>query len=119
MPGKGGRGVPLSNAARSQGPTFTTLVRCIPRSRVLLDAVVNGVFFLISLSGSSSLVHGNAPGFCILPLYTDLFIGSHSVWVEGLGQGVQPAAHRPHTAQDGHECGPTRNRKLKHDEFFV
>ena len=27
-------------------------------------------------------------------------------------RSVQPAAHGPHAAQDGYECGPTQNRKF-------
>ena len=27
-------------------------------------------------------------------------------------RGVQPAAHGPHAAQDGYECGPTQNHKF-------
>ena len=36
-------------------------------------------------------------------------------------RGVQPVAHRPHEAQDGIECGPTRNRKFTYNimRFFL
>ena len=31
---------------------------------------------------------------------------------EKICRDVQPAAHGPHAAQDGYECGPTRNCKF-------
>ena len=37
------------------------------------------------------------------------------------GRGVQPVVHRPHTAQDGCEYGPTQNHKFTSNimRFFV
>ena len=52
-----------------QSMSFTSLVRFIPRYFILLDAIVNGIVSLISLSDSSLLVYRNATDFCILILY--------------------------------------------------
>lgn len=59
----------------------------IPRCLSLFGAVENGiVFFILFLSATSSIVYGNAMGFCILILCPvtlwDSFISSRSFLVE-------------------------------------
>lgn len=59
---------------------FTSLVIFIPRYFILLDAIVNGIVFLIMFVDYSLLVYGNATSFCVLIFYPvillNLFIGS-------------------------------------------
>ena len=56
---------------------------------ILLDAIINGIVFLLSLSDCSLLVYGKATFFCILILYLatllNSFISSNSFWLETIG----------------------------------
>ena len=45
--------------------SLISLVRFIPRLFTLFDAIVHGIAFLISLSGSTLLMYRNATDFCI------------------------------------------------------
>ena len=49
--------------------SFTSLVRFIPRYFIFLVAILNGMFFLISVSAVSLLVYRNAFDFWVLTLY--------------------------------------------------
>ena len=69
----------------------STSVSCpwlIPKYFIVCDATVNGIVFVISLSGFSLFTYGNAMESCVLPLYsaTSLksFIGSNSFLVKSL-----------------------------------
>ena len=69
--------------------SFTSSVKFIPSYFILLDAIINGIIFLISLSDISLLVYGNTTEFCILIFYPatllNLFINSNNFVVESLG----------------------------------
>ena len=73
----------------SEYRSFTSLVRFIPRYFIFLVAVVNGIFFLISVSDISLLVYKNAFNFWILIFYLAIFpnslIRSSSFLVETIG----------------------------------
>ena len=49
--------------------SFVSLGKFIPRYFNLFVAMVNGINYLISLSGFSLLVYRNASDFCVLVLY--------------------------------------------------
>ena len=51
---------------RSECRSFTFLVRFVPRYSILLEEIVNGIVFLISLCVSSLLAYKNATDFWIL-----------------------------------------------------
>ena len=51
---------------------FTSLVRFIPKYFILLDAIINGILFLISFFFDSLLLFRNITGFYILILSTTL-----------------------------------------------
>ena len=53
----------------SEYRSFVSLGRFTPRYFILLDAMVNGIGSLISLSALSLLVYRNAVNFCVLILY--------------------------------------------------
>uniref|UniRef100_A0A8W4FGY5 Uncharacterized protein n=1 Tax=Sus scrofa TaxID=9823 RepID=A0A8W4FGY5_PIG len=63
--------------------------RFTPRYFILLDAIVNGIASLISLSDLSLLVYRNAIDFCVLILYPatlpNSWMSSNSFLVESLG----------------------------------
>ena len=48
---------------------FVSLGKFIPRYLILFVEMVNGIYFLVSLSDFSLLVYRNASDFCILILY--------------------------------------------------
>ena len=48
---------------------FTSLVKFIPRHFILFDVILNGIYFLLSLSGSSLLVYKKVTDFCALILH--------------------------------------------------
>ena len=62
--------------------SFTSLIKFILRYFILSDAIVNGIVFLISLSGSLLSVYRDTTDFCILILYPatlmNSFISSNS-----------------------------------------
>ena len=74
----------LQGCVVSEYRSFTSLVRFIPRYFIFLVAIVNGIFFLISVSDISLLVYENAFYFSMLTLYSailpDLFIRSSRFW---------------------------------------
>ena len=53
----------------SEYRSFVSLGRFTPRYFILLDAMVNGIASLISLSALSLLVYRNAVNFCVLIFY--------------------------------------------------
>ena len=53
----------------SEYRSFDSLSRFTPRYFILLDAMVNGIAFLISFSALSLLVYRSAVDFCVLILY--------------------------------------------------
>ena len=59
----------MSYSFQSTGLSFVSLGRFTPRYFILLDAMVNGIASLISLSDHSLLVYRNAIDFCALILY--------------------------------------------------
>ena len=64
----------LNHRATREAQVFYLFVKFIPRYFILFDAIVNGIVFSISLSGSSLLVHKNATDFCILILYPETLL---------------------------------------------
>ena len=52
---------------------FTSLVRFIPKYFILLDAIINGILFLISFFFDSLLLFRNITGFYILILSSKLY----------------------------------------------
>ena len=73
----------------SEYRSFVTLGRFTPRYFILLDAVVNGIASLISLSALSLLVYRNAVDFCVLILnpatLPNSWMSSNRFLVESLG----------------------------------
>ena len=69
--------------------SFVSLGRFTPRYFILLDAMVNRISSLISLSDLSLLVYRNAVNFCVLILYPvtlpNSWMSSNSFLVESLG----------------------------------
>ena len=74
---------------RVQVRSFVSLGRFTPGYLILLDAMVNGIASLISLSALSLLVYRNAVDFCVLILYPvtlpNSWMSSNSFLVESLG----------------------------------
>ena len=68
----------------SEYRSFNFLVSLIPMYFILFDGIVNGIIFLIFLSGSSLLLYRIITYFCILNLYPEnlshSFIISNSFW---------------------------------------
>ena len=56
--------------------SFHFLVKFIPRYFILFDAIVNGIFFLISISDSSFLVYKNLTDQCIVIFYPETLLNS-------------------------------------------
>ena len=48
---------------------FSPLVRFMPMSFILLDAIINGIIFLVFLSHSLLFVYKNATNFCVFIMY--------------------------------------------------
>ena len=75
-----------------QSITLSPWLKFIPRYFILFDAILNGIFFLLSLSDSSLLVYRKAADFYILILYPatllNSFISSNSFLVETLGFSI-------------------------------
>ena len=69
--------------------SFTSLVKFIPGYHILLDAVVNGIVFSISLSDSLLLVYRNEADFYILIFcicnFTEFDYSFYSFMVKKLG----------------------------------
>ena len=74
---------------QSTGLSFTSLIKCIPRYFILINAVVDGVVSLISLSDRFFLAYKNATELCVLILYPatllNLLISSNSFLVKSIG----------------------------------
>ena len=72
--------------------SITSLVRFIPRYQMVLEAIVNGINSLISLSIFSLLVHKKVSDFCALILYPATLLNccmsSHSLGVESFGFSI-------------------------------
>lgn len=60
---------------------FTSLITFIPRYFILLDAIVNGIVFLISFSDYSLLEYRIKTDFCVLPMLSlNILTDAHGMW---------------------------------------
>uniref|UniRef100_A0A8D1Y2W0 Uncharacterized protein n=1 Tax=Sus scrofa TaxID=9823 RepID=A0A8D1Y2W0_PIG len=90
--------------------SFTSLVRCIPRSLIFWGAILKGIVFLYSFSNISLLVYRNVTDFLMLILYPaillNLLINSSSFWVEALGFSIYSIMSSAYNSDNFTSCLP-------------